>query len=86
MPYRLVSNKRVDNQLDALPEPVFRRINQALQDLCNNPRPSGVKKMQGTATTYRVRVGGYRIVYGVDDTAQEIRLLRIGDRKDVYRP
>jgi len=53
--------------------------------LSNDPRPSGVKKLRGYTSTYRVRVGDYRIVYKVDDSAQEIRLLHVADRKDVYR-
>ncbi len=54
-------------------------------DLSDNPRPSGVKKLCGYTSTYRVRVGDYRIVYEVDDSAQEVCLLHVADRKDVYR-
>ncbi len=53
--------------------------------LGNDPRPSGVKKLQGYDFTCRVRVGSYRILYEIDDRAQEVRILRIADRKDVYR-
>lgn len=86
MPYRVISNKRIEKQLDALPTPLFSRINRAIFDLRDNPRPAGVKKMQGSATTYRIRVGNYRIVYDIDDAAKEIRLKDVDHRKDVYRP
>jgi len=43
-----------------------------------------VKKLKGSANSYRVRVGDCRIVYEVDDNAQEIRLITVADRKDAY--
>lgn len=86
MPYRVISTKRIEKQLDALPAPLFRRINRAILDLRDTPRPAGVKKMHGSAATYRIRVGNYRIVYGIDDAAQEVRLKHVDHRKDVYRP
>lgn len=86
MPYRVISTKRIEKQLDALPAPIFRHINQAILDLRDHPRPTGVKKMRGSAATYRIRVGNYRIVYDVDDAAQEVRIKDVDHRKDVYRP
>lgn len=53
--------------------------------LSNDPRPSGVKKLRGYDSTYRVRVGNYRIIYEVNDRTQQISILWIADRKDAYR-
>ena len=33
---------------------------------------------------YRIRVGDYRIVYAVDDTARLVIVGRIAHRRDVY--
>jgi mRNA interferase RelE/StbE len=84
MPYHVSTPKRVQKQLDALSQDVFERVDDHITALCDNPRPPGVKQLKGLASAYRVRVGDYRIVYEVDDTAQEIRLITIGNRKDVY--
>lgn len=43
MPYRVISTKRIEKLLDALPAPIFRRINRAILDLRDDPRPVGVK-------------------------------------------
>ena len=85
MPYRVRISKHVEKELDGLPQAVYTRVRQAIQGLSTNPRPVGAKKLKGFADTYRVRVGAYRIVYEVDDPAQEVRLKTVADRKDVYR-
>lgn len=76
MPYTLLTSKRVEQELNTLPASVYQRARQAVNDLCINPRPASVRKMQGSASTYRVRVGDYRIVYELDDAAQTIQLSR----------
>jgi mRNA interferase RelE/StbE len=85
MGYCIVVSKRVQKELDSLPKAIYAHIREQIIALRNDPRPSGVKKLRGYTSTYRVRVGEYRIVYEVDDSAQEIHLLHVADRKDVYR-
>ena len=34
---------------------------------------------------YRIRVGRYRIIYEVQDKRLVVLVVRIGDRKEVYR-
>ncbi|HEY7782074.1 MAG TPA: type II toxin-antitoxin system RelE/ParE family toxin [Ktedonobacterales bacterium] len=85
MAYRFRGSKRVRKQLDDLPRAVFVRGDAHITDLATTPRAPGAKKLKGRQDTYRVRVGEYRIVYKVDDAAQEVQLLDIGHRKDVYR-
>ena len=84
MPYRVLIPKRVQKQLDALPQAVFDRLDERITSLRDEPRPIGVKKLKGSTSSYRVRMGDYRLVYEVDDTAREIRLISAANRKDVY--
>jgi mRNA interferase RelE/StbE len=35
---------------------------------------------------YRIRVGDYRVVYGVSDADLLVLVTRIAHRRDVYRP
>jgi mRNA interferase RelE/StbE len=53
--------------------------------LAANPRPGGFKKMVDAGGLYRVRVGDYRVVYAVDDTARIVTVAAIGGRDDIYR-
>lgn len=41
--------------------------------------------MSGFDTTYRIRLGNYRVVYIVDDAARVITVTRVGHRRGVYR-
>lgn len=34
---------------------------------------------------YRLRVGDYRIIYAFDKTRNEIHLIAVGHRRDIYR-
>ena len=67
-------------------EPADRdRLRTALLALADNPRPQGTVKLRGEEDLYRVRVGQYRIVYTVDDTAVTVLIVKVGHRRDVYR-
>ncbi|MGU3650667.1 type II toxin-antitoxin system RelE family toxin [Mycolicibacterium sp. A43C] len=61
------------------------RIAKAIKDLATDPRPSGCTKLSGTAASYRVRVGNYRIVYMVEDAIRVVTVTRVGHRREVYR-
>jgi mRNA interferase RelE/StbE len=47
--------------------------------------------VQGTALKgmfkglYRYRVGDYRVIYAIDESESTILILKVGDRKSVYR-
>ena len=52
--------------------------------MADDPRPPGCQKLSGS-DRYRVRQGRYRVVYLVDDTAQQVTVFKAGHRRDVYR-
>lgn len=52
--------------------------------LAHEPRPPGCKKLRGGAG-WRVRVGDYRGICQVDDSARIVTVLRAGHRRDIYR-
>ena len=52
--------------------------------LADNPRPPGTAKLS-RLERYRIRQGRYRILYTVEDSVLLVHVIKIGDRKDVYR-
>ena len=61
------------------------RLLPKIRELAKNPRPPGCKKLQCYKDRWRIRVGTYRIVYGVNDAERNVDITRIADRKDAYR-
>ena len=60
------------------------RILKSIHQLGNNPRKGAVRPMVGS-TSWRLRVGNYRVVYDIKDTKLTVLIIRIRHRKDVYR-
>jgi len=85
MSYTIITPKAVQKQLDALPDDVYDRIAEKIEQLAEDPRPDGVVKMKGSDHEYRIRIGDYRVRYEIDDKELIILLLQCKHRKDVYR-
>jgi mRNA interferase RelE/StbE len=84
--YSVLFESRAERELEALPTEVLRRVDHKLQMLAGNPRPRGVRKLQGReGGGYRVRVGDYRILYQIDDASKAVRIYRIKHRREAYR-
>jgi len=83
--YRLRLKRTAEADLDRLPGPIFERINERILALREEPRPAGVRKLQGDLEGWRIRVGDYRVVYQIDDSAQTVTVIRVRHRRDVYR-
>ena len=71
--------------LKKLPLPIRVRISRAIDALAENPLPPGARKLKGDESSYRIRVGDYRVVYDVLQDVLVILVLRVGHRKDIYR-
>lgn len=85
MVYRVLLAPPAERQLKALAEPIQKRLVRRLKSLQGNPRPHGVKKLSGEENLYRIREGGYRIIYTIRDKELVVLVVKIGDRKEVYR-
>ena len=83
--YTVATAQAVDQQLSRLPRSVQRRLTEAIEGLESNPRPHGVKKLEGHDNLWRVRVGDYRIIYTIEDGRLLVLVVKIGHRGDVYR-
>jgi mRNA interferase RelE/StbE len=63
--YRVELTSRAQCELDEISRKEFEHVGLALSRLSTDPRPSGAKKLRGPI--YRIRVGGWRIIYAVFD-------------------
>jgi len=72
-----------EKELDRLPNTIQKRIIKRILSLENNPHPRGAHKLSGREE-YRLRVGGYRILYTIDDSERMVTIMAVGHRRDVY--
>lgn len=72
---------------ETLPEAVaFAVIDFMTGPLLDNPKRVGAPLRDELAGIWSARRGTYRILYRIDDEAREVIVLRIGHRRDIYRP
>lgn len=57
---------------------------EAVAALANNPYPVGCRKIVGSESSYRVRVGNYRIIYQVQNQELIIEIIRVGQHQSIY--
>lgn len=81
---KLFITSKAQKELDKIPDPIAKNIVRYLLSLTSNPYPSNSKKLQ-SQDSYRLRVGSYRAIYTVDKKKKELTILRIADRKTIYR-
>ena len=84
MSYQILIKHSAEKELSTLPVNLRERIIHRLLALEENPRPSGIKKLQGE-DGYRLRVSDYRVLYTINDPNQIVTIYAIGHRREVYR-
>ncbi len=88
--YRLEVSPAADRNLGRLKGRIrrrnFERLRTAIGGLTDNPRPHGVRRIEGTERAYRIRVGDHRIIYEIYDKEGLVLLLQVARRTETtYR-
>lgn len=81
---KIFLTKKADKELNRLPESLYQRVLKEITKLPLNPHPLNSKKLKGL-NNYRLRIVSYRVIYTIDKKAKEIVILRVADRKTIYR-
>jgi mRNA interferase RelE/StbE len=85
MAHRIEVSPAAARQLKKIDRRVLPQIAAKIDALATEPRPHGCEKLSGYDDLYRVRVGDYRIVYGVEDQLVLIVVLKVANRAEVYQ-
>jgi len=83
--YEVYLERRAERDLKKLSKELFYRIIPHIKALSENPKPPGCRKITGSKSDWRVRVGEFRIIYEIDTRKKAIKVMRIRHRKEVYR-
>lgn len=86
MPSRVEISPAAARDLGRLPGHVRMRLQPVILALAAEPRPHGVRKIQGQQRAYWIRIGPYRVIYDVYDDERLLVVLRVGRRSEsTYR-
>jgi mRNA interferase RelE/StbE len=85
MSYQISISKRALKELEDLPVKPKKQITEAIDQLANEPRPVGCKKLKGEVEyLWRIKIGNYRVIYLIEDKLKVVEVRKIGDRKNIY--
>lgn len=87
MKYAFRFTTAAQRQIRAIDRPEAMRILTALTALGDDPyrEDADIKKLAGPSGLYRLRVGNYRVAYQVNDGELVVLVIKVGNRRDVYR-
>ena len=84
MSYRVQFTAAAARQVRKLPKPARDRVLEVIEDLGEDPRPHGAKKLVGEQTAWRIREGDYRVIYDVLDAEPTVTVVRAAHRREIY--
>ncbi len=82
--YKVSIKPSAAKEIESLPKKDRIRVIKRIKDLSENPRPPGCEKLSGD-DKYRVRQGQYRIVYSISDEELVVLVVKVANRREVYR-
>ncbi len=83
MSYRLETTRRFEKDFKKLASDLKQRVDKQVRML--EAQPYSGKRLRGEFEgSYSLRLGDYRIIYWVDESAKRIILLTVAHRRTVY--
>jgi len=85
MKYTIEMAPRAAKAFKKLSQKAQRVIRDIIYSLADEPMPDGAIPLTNRKNIIRYRKGDYRIVYTIKKKELVVLVLKVGDRKDVYR-
>lgn len=85
MTYEIQLSPAAASKLKKFDPQVHRRVQAAIELLADDPRPPAATQLVGGEGEWRVRTGGYRIIYEIVDQRLVVLVINIGHRRDAHR-
>jgi mRNA interferase RelE/StbE len=83
--YKIVFKPSVEKDLRSLPRSIVARVFKQIETLKDEPFPRQSIQLAGAEHLYRIRIGDYRVIYGVDRDLKQVIIHYVRHRRDVYR-
>ncbi len=83
--FKIVYAKSVVKDLRKIASHHLSPIKEGIEELEQFPNISQIKRLKNhPLAEYRLRIGNYRVLFDVNWKQQEIHILKIGHRRNVY--
>lgn len=83
--YEVYLERTAEKDLRRLSADDYNHIITYIKALAKEPRPSGCRKITGSKSDWRIRLGDYRIIYEVNDKEKIVKVMRVRHRREAYR-
>jgi len=83
--FKLDPKESLEHDLRKIDKQFIPKILETIENLSENPFPVQSRKMKGSESSYRLRVGDYRVIYQVDTENKGVTIYHVRHRKDVYK-
>ena len=83
--FKLDPKESLEHDLRKIDRQFIPKILEAIENLSENPFPVQSRKMKGSESSYRLRVGDYRVIYQVDTANKVVIIYHVRHRRDVYK-
>ena len=82
--FKISITNRAEKDLKRLERSTKNRVVAAIFALTDDAHPTGSRKIQSEQGVWRIRVGDWRFAYTIDLPNQEITIIRIAHRRELY--
>lgn len=83
--YEVYLERTAEKDLRRLSADDYNHIITYIKALAKEPRPSGCRKITGSKSDWRIRLGDYRIIYEVNDKEKIVKVMRVRHHREAYR-
>jgi mRNA interferase RelE/StbE len=84
MKYNINITRSAQKDLSKLPIKDYEKTIREINNLSDNPRPKGCKKLSGREG-WRIRIGDFRVIYNINDSELIVLVIEVGHRREVYK-
>ena len=83
--YKIVWKGSSEHDLRKIDRQYISRILKAIESLADDPFPVQSRKLKDSESSYRLRIGDYRVIYQVDSQSKILTIYHVRHRKDAYK-
>jgi len=84
MSYEVIFDPGAVREFKKIPNTQRQHLADIIDGLTEDPRPPGAEKLTNVEA-YKICVGDYRIIYTIKDDKLIVLIVKVGNRRDVYK-